>query len=479
VNQSPSGIFINQSKYVHEILKKYGLNTYDIVGTPMDIKDKLDLDQIRTLVDATKYRSMIDALMYLTSSRPDIIHATCVCARYQAHPTEKHLKESDIFVIFTVSMEILLEPTSNKLLNYRQAKDHDIKFNCSYDIKSKIKILDYKHAEGTSKNSQDNKVLRLETTVDTESKLGPKVKQIYLYTHDLREPHLAALKCILQYVQGALFIYTQVYLRLLCLLGDNLLSCSAKRQHTLSRSSAEAKYRGVTNVVAETAWLRNLLRELHSPLSTATLVYCDSFSVVYMSFNHVQHPRTKHIEIDIHFVRDMVTAGQLISRFVVEIELIISFFGCFLKFDLRKVAKMSLGVAEDDSRTEIHLPADIDWEMLDKSKFFFLGAALFSGVSGTLYPTVVLKTRQQVVVKDTPCFKMAVSILRHDGFKGFYRGFGTSLMGTIPARALYMGALEMTKSSVGCATVNMGFSEAKAAELYHISSSFDRWINEL
>nr|GEU29774.1 reverse transcriptase domain-containing protein [Tanacetum cinerariifolium] len=49
VNQSPSGIFINQSKYVHEILKKYGLNTSDIVGTPMDIKDKLDLDQIGTL----------------------------------------------------------------------------------------------------------------------------------------------------------------------------------------------------------------------------------------------------------------------------------------------------------------------------------------------------------------------------------------------------------------------------------------------
>ncbi|KAK1418328.1 hypothetical protein QVD17_27471 [Tagetes erecta] len=122
-------------------------------------------------------------------------------------------------------------------------------------------------------------------------------------------------------------------------------------------------------------------------------------------------------------------------------------------------------MAEDDSRPEIHLPADVDWEMLDKSKFFFLGAALFSGVSGTLYPTVVLKTRQQVLVKDTPCFKMAVSILKHDGFKGFYRGFGTSLMGTIPARSLYMGALEMTKSSVGFATVKLGFSEAKGAAI--------------
>ncbi|GJT32455.1 retrovirus-related pol polyprotein from transposon TNT 1-94 [Tanacetum coccineum] len=57
------------------------------------IKDKLDLDQNRTLADATKYRSMIGALMYLTSSRPYIVHATCLCARYQAKPIEKHLKE--------------------------------------------------------------------------------------------------------------------------------------------------------------------------------------------------------------------------------------------------------------------------------------------------------------------------------------------------------------------------------------------------
>nr|GFA12900.1 hypothetical protein [Tanacetum cinerariifolium] len=93
VNQSSSGIFINQSNYVNEILKKYGLNTCGTIGTPMDIKDKLDLDQIGTPVDATKYRSMIGSLMYLTSSRPNIVHATCVCARYQAQPTKKHLKK--------------------------------------------------------------------------------------------------------------------------------------------------------------------------------------------------------------------------------------------------------------------------------------------------------------------------------------------------------------------------------------------------
>ncbi|KAK3030906.1 hypothetical protein RJ639_036644 [Escallonia herrerae] len=126
---------------------------------------------------------------------------------------------------------------------------------------------------------------------------------------------------------------------------------------------------------------------------------------------------------------------------------------------------MSLGTAEDDSAQEIHIPADIDWQMLDKSKFFFLGAALFSGVSGTLYPIVVLKTRQQVALSQLSCVKTAFSILRNEGFCGLYRGFGTSLMGTIPARALYMTALEVTKSNVGTVTIRLGFPEPTAAAI--------------
>ncbi|KAE8700378.1 protein RKD3-like [Hibiscus syriacus] len=103
--------------------------------------------------------------------------------------------------------------------------------------------------------------------------------------------------------------------------------------------------------------------------------------------------------------------------------------------------------------------------MLDKSKFFFHGAALFSGVSFALYPVVVLKTRQQVSSTHISCSKMSLSIMRYEGLRGFYRGFGTSLMGTIPARALYMGALEVTKSSVGTATVRLGFSDTTATAI--------------
>ncbi|GJS18714.1 retrovirus-related pol polyprotein from transposon TNT 1-94 [Tanacetum coccineum] len=90
IHQSPRGIFINQAKYAQEILKKHGMTSCDSIGTPMATKH-LDADLSGTPVDQTKYRSMVRALMYLTASRPDIVHATCYCARYQAKPTEKHL----------------------------------------------------------------------------------------------------------------------------------------------------------------------------------------------------------------------------------------------------------------------------------------------------------------------------------------------------------------------------------------------------
>nr|GEZ96656.1 retrotransposon protein, putative, unclassified [Tanacetum cinerariifolium] len=90
INQSPRCIFINQAKYAQEILKKHGMTSCDSVGTPMATK-YLDADLSGTPIDQTKYRSMVGAPMYLTASRPDIKHATCYCARYQAKPTEKHL----------------------------------------------------------------------------------------------------------------------------------------------------------------------------------------------------------------------------------------------------------------------------------------------------------------------------------------------------------------------------------------------------
>ncbi|GKA44003.1 retrovirus-related pol polyprotein from transposon TNT 1-94 [Tanacetum coccineum] len=92
ISQSPRGIFINQSKYTSEIVKKYGMLSTDSVDTPLVEKSKINEDLQEKQVDATLYHGMIGSLMYLTSSRPDLIHAVFLCARYQAKPTEKHLQ---------------------------------------------------------------------------------------------------------------------------------------------------------------------------------------------------------------------------------------------------------------------------------------------------------------------------------------------------------------------------------------------------
>lgn len=110
------------------------------------------------------------------------------------------------------------------------------------------------------------------------------------------------------------------------------------------------------------------------------------------------------------------------------------------------------------------MPAEVSWEMLDKSRFFVLGAALFSGVSAALYPAVVLKTHLQVAAPpQAAASAAAAAILRRDGPRGFYRGFGASLAGTVPARALYMAALEATKSAVGSAALRLGVAEPAAS----------------
>ncbi|GKD41713.1 integrase, catalytic region, zinc finger, CCHC-type containing protein, partial [Tanacetum coccineum] len=91
ISQSPRGIFLNQYKYALESRKKYGMETCDPVNTPMVEKSKLDEDPQGKAVDPTRYRGMVGTLMYLTSSRPDLIFVVCMCARYQENPTKNHL----------------------------------------------------------------------------------------------------------------------------------------------------------------------------------------------------------------------------------------------------------------------------------------------------------------------------------------------------------------------------------------------------
>ncbi|KAI3735634.1 hypothetical protein L6452_15141 [Arctium lappa] len=91
VKQLSTGIFINQSKYILDILQKYKMENCKSIGTPMAPGTKIHTDPSGKSVDVRTYRGMIGSLMYLTSSRPDIMFSTCLCSRYQAAPKESHL----------------------------------------------------------------------------------------------------------------------------------------------------------------------------------------------------------------------------------------------------------------------------------------------------------------------------------------------------------------------------------------------------
>ena len=162
------------------------------------------------------------------------------------------------------------------------------------------------------------------------------VQQACLHMHDPRDVHWTLVKRILRYVRGTvgqglqlrrsssptLVAYSDAEWAgwpdmrrstsgFCVFLGDSLVSWSSKRQATISRSSAEAEYRGVANAAAECCWLRHLLDELHVKVDKATLLYCDNVSAVYLTDNPIHHGRTKHIELDVHFVREKVAIGEI------------------------------------------------------------------------------------------------------------------------------------------------------------------------
>jgi hypothetical protein len=188
-------------------------------------------------------------------------------------------------------------------------------------------------AELGSKLSADG---ALQHATLTRPNISYSVQQACLYMHDPRAAHLAHVKRILRYLKGTLdhgLLINSSPPRSLtdysdadwtgcpdtrrstsgfCVyLGDNVVSWSSKRHVTVSKSSVEAEYRAAAHVVAEAVWLRQLLAKLHRPLQRATIVYCDNISTVYMAANPVQHRRTKHIEIDIHFVCEKVALGEV------------------------------------------------------------------------------------------------------------------------------------------------------------------------
>ncbi|GJZ26934.1 ribonuclease H-like domain-containing protein [Tanacetum coccineum] len=255
--------FPNHRKYALQLLERAHMVNCNPSRTPLDTESKLGPDGV-LVQDPTMYRSLAGGLQYLTFTRPNLSYAVQQICLYMHDPREPHLA------------------ALKRILRYvRGVKRY-------YRDSSAITVSNQQYA------------------TDISNKFGDLL-QFQVWYNGFTSPcdhNNSRQNTRLGTLDLGLHLYASSTTSLVGYTDADWAGCPSTR-------SAEAEYRGVANVVAETAWLRNLLRELHSPLSTATLVYCDNVSAVYMSANPVQHQRTKHIEIDIHFVRDMVTAGQV------------------------------------------------------------------------------------------------------------------------------------------------------------------------
>nr|GEX90050.1 retrovirus-related Pol polyprotein from transposon TNT 1-94 [Tanacetum cinerariifolium] len=305
VNQSPSGIFINQSNYVNEILKKYGLNTYDIIGTPMDLKDKLDLNQIGTSVDAMKYHSMIGALMYFTSSRPDIVHATCVCARYQAQPTEKHLKEvKRIFRYLLGTVNMGLWYTKNSGFELTGFLDADYT-GCKDTFKSTSGGAQFLGKKLMSWSSKKQDCTSLSTVKSEYASLSACCAQLIWMRTQLTDYGYYFDKILIYYDSKSAIA----------------ISCNPV-QHSRTKHIAVRYHFIKEHVEKGTIELYFVKTDYQLADIFTKALPMDRFNylvrrlAIAISCNPVQHSRTKHIAVRYHFIKEHVEKGTIELYFV-------------------------------------------------------------------------------------------------------------------------------------------------------------------
>lgn len=154
-------------------------------------------------------------------------------------------------------------------------------------------------------------------------------------------------------------------------LGTNIISWSSKKQNTVSRSSTEAEYRSLSDTAQEITWISAILKEIGIPLPVTPELYGDNLSSVYLTANPAFHARSKHFEIDYHYVRERVALGSLIVKHVPATQQIADIFTKSLGYQAFTSLRYKLGVVDPPTsrlRGSINATAPANTENRDVNK---------------------------------------------------------------------------------------------------------------
>ncbi|KAM1173979.1 hypothetical protein ACFX2J_026400 [Malus domestica] len=238
---SHKGFFLNQRKYVLDLLKEANMSDAKPVPTPLDVKLKLSLEG-QPLPNISYYQRLVGKLIYLTITRPDITYAVSIVSQFMHSPTMEH---------FNLVKRIL------RYLKGSVGRGIIMKNNAS------TQITGYCDADWVG------------NSIDRKSTTG-----------------------------YCTFV------------GGNLVSWKSKKQTVVARSSAEAEYRAMASTACELIWLKGLLCDLGVFNHQSMSLFCDNQAAMHIASNPVFHERTKHIEVDCHYVRTQVQSQVIQTHFV-------------------------------------------------------------------------------------------------------------------------------------------------------------------